>query len=76
MIIQVDQKGKDAIEQFCDLALKVGGLRNRKQVNLMVDTMIVIPDPKSKPEIVESKKDIEASTQLLSEKKVEETDGD
>jgi len=71
MIIQVDKKGKNAIEQFCDLALKVGGMHNRKQVNLIIDNLVVISDPKSKSksEPEESKKNIEVTTQLLSEKK-------
>lgn len=48
MIIQVDEKGKDVIEQFCHMALKQGGMTNREQVNLVIDTMVIIPAPKKK----------------------------
>lgn len=50
MIIQVDQEGKSMIEMFCDMALKTGGLQNLKQINLVLDTMVVIPDPPKQPD--------------------------
>lgn len=50
MIIQVDQEGKSVIEQFCDLALKQGGLQNLKQINLVLETMVLITTPKKRPE--------------------------
>ncbi len=51
MIIQVDQEGKGVIEQFCDMALKMSGppLQNLKQVNLVLETLVTISEPKSKP---------------------------
>ena len=48
MIIQVDEAGKDVIEQFCDLALKQGGMTNREQINSVIDTMVLISAPKKK----------------------------
>ena len=48
MIIQVDEIGKDVIDQFCDMALKQGGMSNRESVNLVIDTMVLISAPKKK----------------------------
>ena len=48
MIIQVDQEGKEVIEMFCDMALKTGGMQNRVQINLVIDSTVVIPKPASK----------------------------
>lgn len=49
MIIQVDQEGKGVIELFCDMALKVSGppLQNLKQVNLILDALVVLSKPAS-----------------------------
>lgn len=49
MIIQVDQEGKDVIELFCDMALKVPGppLQNLKGVNQILDALVVLSKPTS-----------------------------
>lgn len=49
MIIQVDQEGKSVIEQFCDIALKQGGIKNLNQINLVLSTMVLISKPLMKP---------------------------
>ena len=51
MIIQVDQEGKNVIEQFCDIALKQGGIQNLNQINLVLETMalIIVPQKKKDP---------------------------
>lgn len=48
MILKVDKEGKSAIEQFCDLALKSGGIRNLNQVNLVLQSTEMLPEPKEK----------------------------
>ena len=48
MIIQVDKEGKDVIEQFCDMALKQGGLQNFNQVDLVLHTVKLLPVPVNK----------------------------
>lgn len=45
MIIQVDKEGKSVIEQFCDIALKNGGLQNLNQINLVLSTMVLLSKP-------------------------------
>ena len=45
MIIQVDQEGKNVIEQFCDVSLKVGGIQNLNQVNLVLGTLVLLSKP-------------------------------
>lgn len=44
MIIQVDQEGKNVIEQFCDIALKKGGLQNLNQINLVLGTLVLLSE--------------------------------
>lgn len=48
MIIKVDKKGEDVIQQLCDLALKQGGIQNLNSVNTILNTMEVIPEPEPK----------------------------
>ena len=45
IVIQANAKGKNAIEQLCDVALRVGGMGNRKQVNLVADSIVLLPEP-------------------------------
>lgn len=49
MIIQVDQEGRKVIEQFCDIALKNGGMSNLNQINLVLATMVNISRPMMVP---------------------------
>lgn len=51
MVIQADAKGKNAIEQLCDVALRVGGMGNRQQVNLVADSIVLLPEPKKESEV-------------------------
>ena len=50
MIIQVDQEGKNVIEQFCDIALKQGGIQNLNQVNLVLRKVVMISEPTKQPD--------------------------
>jgi len=45
MIIQVDQEGWDVIEQFCVMAIQAGGKQNLKQMNLVLNSMLLITKP-------------------------------
>ena len=51
IVIQADAKGKNAIEQLCDVALRVGGMSNRKQVNLVADSIVLLPEPEKESEV-------------------------
>lgn len=58
MIIQVDKEGKKLIDLFCDMALKAGGLPNLKQVNTMLDAVVMIGAPG--PELNQPQKQMES----------------
>jgi len=64
MIIQVDQEGKEVIEMFCAMALKVGDIQNLKQVNLVLDAMMFISKPDSLPKQLKPLEKSEQSEQL------------
>jgi len=49
MIIQVDEAGRDAIQQLCDIALKHAGMRNLNQVNVILRSAVLLPEAKNNP---------------------------
>ena len=42
MIIKTDKKGQEQIQALCDVALKVGGIRNLKEVTEILNTIEII----------------------------------
>lgn len=50
MKVIVDQEARIAIEQLCDVALKVGGLRNHVPVSILLNSMEQLEDVKEKVE--------------------------
>jgi len=42
LVIKVNSTSKNVIEQLCDLALKQGGLGNLNQINLVLESMVLI----------------------------------
>lgn len=72
MIIQTDEKGRSAIEQLCDIALKQGGVLNLNAVNLILASISPAvqkeqPQPKSNP--VTSKKIVEPKVKKVEKQK-------
>lgn len=45
MIIKTDVEGKNVIGQLCDIALKQGGMQNRVQINMIMDSIELLPEP-------------------------------
>ncbi len=56
MIIKVDSKGKNAIEQLVDIALKQGGLSNFNPAGMVLESIELLPEPDKKPEKKPDKK--------------------
>lgn len=50
MTIKVDKEGMEAIKALCDIALKVGGLRNFEGVRQVLNAVRLIEDAKQENE--------------------------
>jgi hypothetical protein len=48
MIIKVDKKGKQAVVDLCDVALRVGGLKNLTAVQTVLEAIQDVQVPKKK----------------------------
>ena len=53
MIINVDEKGMEAIQQLTDIALKFGGNKNLQGVNKILSSIKFIEDIKPELTVVE-----------------------
>lgn len=71
MIIQTDVVGKSAVQQLCDIALKQGGVGNLNQVNMILESIVLLPPSKveenPKPKSSEEK-DESASPAVVAKK--------
>ena len=43
MIINVDQEGRKAVQQLCDIALKSAGMQNLNPVNMILRSVKLLP---------------------------------
>ena len=72
MVIQVDQEGRSAIQQLCDIALKSAGVQNLNPVNKILRSVVLLPIPEGiKQEINQSEspeKEDKAESQVKIEK--------
>ncbi len=50
MIIKTDIEGKSVIEQLCDIALKSAGIGNLNQINLILQSIELLPEEEKKEE--------------------------
>lgn len=76
MKIIVDQEGKSAIHQLCDIALKNGGINNLNQINKILGSTVLLPtpenvEPEEKFQPKSPKKEDPAASQPLVEKQEE-----
>ena len=53
MLIKVDDQGREAIKQLCDVALKFGGLTNLEAVSFILHSVQVEKQEENNPEPVE-----------------------
>lgn len=80
MIIQVDQEGRHAIQQLCDIALKSAGMQNLNPVNKILRSVEMLPVPaisviEEEPQPKSPEKEDEEASQAetkKSEKELEE----
>lgn len=76
MKILVDQEGRRAVEQLCDIALKSAGVRNLDAVNEILASILLLPIPeeilaKANTQPKSFKKDDKASSSAATEKQEE-----
>jgi len=51
MVIRVDQEGREAIQQLCDVALRVNGITNLEGVNIILRAVEEIEEEGSETEV-------------------------
>ena len=71
MIIQVDQEGRSAIQQLCDIALKSAGVQNLNPVNTILRSVMLLPIPEDVKQETNRPKSPEKEDKTESQAKVE-----